>query len=65
MTKVILVTTYQKEAKLPMKELTVYYDRNLVKSVDSEKLLGEIDKHFTWIEHVNQTAKKISRNIAF
>ena len=64
-TKVMLVTTYQKEAKLPKKELTVYYDNKPLKSVDSEKLLGvKIDKHLTWKEHVNQTANKISRNIA-
>ncbi len=45
-TKVILVTTYQKEAKLPVKELTVYCDYNLLMSVDTEKHLGaKIDKH--------------------
>ncbi len=62
-TNIILVTTYQKESKLPVKELTVYYNNNLLKSVDSDKRLGvNINKH--WKEHVNQTAKTISRNIA-
>ncbi len=52
-TKVILVTTCQKEAKLPVKELTCYYDNNCLKSgVDSEKRIGvKIDKHLTWTEH--------------
>ncbi len=52
-TNIILVTTYQKESKLPVKELTVYYDNNLLKSVDSDKRLGvNINKH--WKEHANQ-----------
>ncbi len=65
-TKVILVTTYQKEATPPVKELTVYYDNNSLKSVDSKKnpLGVKIGKHLTWKEHVNQTAKTISRTIA-
>ncbi len=64
-TKVILVTTYLTEANLPVKELTVYHDKNLLKSVDSDKRLGvKIDKHLTLKEHVNHTAKKISRNLA-
>ncbi len=64
-TKVILVTIYQKEAKHPNKELHIYNDNNLVKNVYSEKSLSvTIDKHLTWKEHVNQTARNISRNIA-
>ncbi len=51
--KVILVTTHQNEAKLPVKEPTAYYDNNPLKSVDSEKLLGvKIDKHLTWKQTV-------------
>ncbi len=47
-TEVILVTTYQNEAKLPVKELTVYYDNNLVKSMDCVKhLCVKIYKHLT------------------
>ncbi len=36
----ILVTAYMKEANLLEKEVTVYYDNNHLKRVDSEKPLG-------------------------
>jgi hypothetical protein len=64
-TKAMMITTYQKEAKLPKKELTVYYDNNKLENVNSEKLLGvKVDKYLTWKEHVNKTAQTIGRNIA-
>ncbi len=57
--KVILVITYLTETKLPVKEITVYYDDNLLKNVDSVKHLGvKIYKHLTWKEHANQTLKE-------
>ncbi len=34
--KIILVTTYQKEAKVPSKELTVYYNNKPLNNADSE-----------------------------
>ncbi len=41
------------------------YNNQMAANGDSEKLLGvRIDKHLTWKEHVNQTAKKISGSIA-
>ncbi len=59
-TKAMLITTYQKESKLPKKELTIFSTTQL-KNVNSEKLLGfKIDKHLTWKDHVNKTAKTIS-----
>ena len=64
-TKAMLITTYQKESKFPKKELTIFFNNTQLKNVNSEKLLGvEIDKHLTWKDHVNKTAKTISRNLA-
>ena len=64
-TKAMLITTYQKEAKLPKKELTIFFQHMQLKNVNSEKLLGvKIDKYLTWKDHVNKTAKTISRNLA-
>ncbi len=63
-TKVIMVTTYQKEDKHSKKELTVYYDNNLLKSMDSEKSLGvKIDKHLTWKEHVQSTVNHLNETV--
>ncbi len=64
-TKAMLITTYQKESKLPKKEFTIFFNNTQLKNVNSEKLLDvRIDKHLTWKYHVNKTAKTISRNQA-
>ncbi len=64
-TKAMLITTYQKESKLPKKELTIFFNSTQLKNVNSEKLLGvKIDKHLKCKDHVNKTAKTISRNLA-
>ncbi len=62
--KAILITIYQKESKLPKKELT-FFSTTQLKNVNSEKLLDvKIGKHLTWKDHVMKTAKTISRNLA-
>ncbi len=61
-TKAMLITTYQKESKLPKKELTNLFNNTQLTNVNSEKLLGvNIDKHLTWKDHihVSKTAKKL------
>ncbi len=64
-TKAMLITTYQQESKLPKKELTIFFNNTQLKNVNSEKLVSvKIDKHITWKDHVNRTAKTISRNLA-
>ncbi len=64
-TKAMLITNYQKESKLPKKNLTIFFNNTHLKNVNSEKLLGvKIYKHLTWKDHVNKTAKTISRNLS-
>ncbi len=48
-TKVMLVTTYQKEAKLPSSVINVNFNDTLLETVNAEKLLRvAIDKHLSW-----------------
>ncbi len=64
-TKAMLITTYEKESKLHKKEFTIFFNNTQLTNVNSEKLVGDkIDKHLTWKDHVNKTAKTISRNLA-
>ncbi len=64
-TKVMLVTTYQKEAKLSSSVINVNFNDTLLANVNPEKLLGVvIDKHLSWKDHINKTAKTISKSIA-
>ena len=64
-TKAMIITTYQKAAKLPRCTLNVLYDNVPLENVDNEKLLGVIvDKHLTWKHHVDKTCKSISKSIA-
>jgi ribonuclease P/MRP protein subunit RPP40 len=64
-TKVMLVTTHQKQTKLPSSVINVHLNDTLLENVNAEKLLGVvIDKHLSWKDHINKTAKTISRNIA-
>ena len=64
-TKVMLITTYQKETKLPTSEINVSFNGTKLENVKSEKLLGvTIDKHLNWKDHINKTAKTVSKNIA-
>ncbi len=58
----ILIITYQKEAKLDSTHLSVIWDNTELENVNSNKLLGVIsDKIFTW--KFDKTAKSTRRNI--
>ncbi len=60
-TKVILITTYQKETKLDYTHIQVTCQN---KELENVKLLCVIiDKNLTWKSHKYKTAKSISCNI--
>ncbi len=64
-TKVMLVTTYQKEAKISCSVINFNFNDTLLDNVIAEKLLGVvIDKHLCWKDHINQIAKTISKSMA-
>ncbi len=64
-TKVMIVTIYQKEAKLSSSVINVNFNDTLLDNVIAEKLLGVvIDKHLSRKDHINKTAKTISKSIA-
>ncbi len=64
-TKVMFVTTYQRETKLQTSEIKVNFNNTMLENVNSEKLLGVIiDKHLSWKHHIDKTAKTLSKNIA-
>ncbi len=64
-TKVMLITTYQKEAKLDSTHASVICDNTELENVNCNKLLVvSIDKNLTWKFHIDKTAKSICRNIA-
>ncbi len=64
-TKVMLITTYQKEAKLDNTHVSVICDNTELENVNSNKMLSVIiDKNLTWKFHIDKTAKSICRNIA-
>lgn len=64
-TKSMLVTTYQKEARLPRTELNIVFNDVTLECVEKDKLLGVVvDKHLTWRHHVDKTAASVSRGIA-
>ncbi len=64
-TQVMLVTTYQKEAKLDSTHVHAICDNTELEKVNSNKLLGVIiDKSLTWKFHIDKTAKSICGNTA-
>ncbi len=64
-TKVMLITTFQKKAKLDSTHVSVICNNTELENVNSNKLLGVIiDKNLTWKFHIHKTAKSICRNIA-
>ncbi len=64
-TKVLLVTTYQKETKLQTSEIKVNFNNTMLENVNSEKILVVIiDKHLSWKLHIDKTAKTLSKSIA-
>ncbi len=55
-TKVMLVNTNQKEAKLSSSIINVYFNDTLLENVNAEKLIGVvIDWHPIWKDHINKT----------
>jgi hypothetical protein len=61
----MLITTYQKEAKLERSNINVKLNDTDLENLNSEKLLGVvIDKHLTWKTHIDKVCKTISRNIS-
>ncbi len=64
-TKVMLITTYKKEAKLDSTHVSVICDNTELENVNSNKLLDVIiDKNLIWKFHIDKTAKSICHNIA-
>ncbi len=64
-TKVMLVTTYQRETKLQTSEIKINFNNTMLENVNSEKLLGVIiHKHLSWKDHIDKTAKTLCKNIA-
>ncbi len=56
-TKVMQVTTYQRETKLQTSEIKVNSNNIMLENVNSEKLHGVIiDKHLSWKHHIDKTA---------
>ncbi len=59
-TKVMLITTYKKEAKLDSTHVSVICDNTELENMNSNKLLGGIiDKNITWKFHINKTDNQI------
>ncbi len=65
-TKVMLITTYQKEAKLDSTHVSVICDDNTeLENVNSNTLFDVIiDKNLIWKFHIDKTAKSICCNLA-
>ncbi len=64
-TKVMLVTTKQKLSKLPVKELKIVVDEQMLENVEQAKLLGVIvDQNLTWKGHVDKVHKTVSMLLA-
>ena len=63
-TKVLLVTTPQKRAKLVNNKLLLTYNNIELKLTTGDKILGmHIDEHMNWDNHIIYIRKKISTNI--
>ncbi len=59
-TKVMLVTTHQRETKLQISEIKVNFNNTMLENVNSEKLLVVIiDKHLSCKHHFDKTAKTL------
>ena len=55
----MLMTTYQKEAKLKTGKLDIYLNDSKVANTSTEKLLGvTIDKNLIWKSNINNVATK-------
>ena len=62
-TKAMLISTYQKAARLKS-DLEVYYNGTKLKTTNTEKQLGVIiDKNLLWKCHIDKVAKTLSKGI--
>ena len=63
-TKVILITTPQKQIHLNNNNLQLTYNNEELSVVASDKILGVlIDNNLTWTNHIDAVVKKIVSNL--
>ena len=64
-TKSMVVSTYQKAAKIGSTDLFVKHNGSVLKSVRWEKVLGLIiDNHLSWEAHIDELTSNLSKTIA-
>ena len=64
-TKSMVVSTYQKAAKIGSIDLFVKHNGSVLKNVRCEKVLGLIiDNHLSWEAHIDELASNLSKIIA-
>ena len=63
-TKSMVVSTYQKAAKIGSTDLFVKHNGSVLKNVRCEKVLGLIDNHLSWEAHIDELASNLSKIIA-
>ena len=64
-TKSMVVSTYQKAAKIGSTDLFVKHNGSVLKNVRCEKVLGSIiDNHLSWGAHIDELAFNLSKIIA-
>ncbi len=56
----MLITTYQKLHKLPVKNINITVNNQALESVTSEKLFGDVDQNLTWKGHVDKVHRTVS-----
>ncbi len=57
----MLITTYQKLHRLPVKEISISVNNHTLDCVTSEKLLAVVvDQSLTWKGHVNKVHRTVS-----
>ncbi len=62
-TEVMLVSTYQKEVKLPSSTINVNFNGTLLENVNTEKLLGVMSgTHLSWKDQINKTTKTVVKH---
>ena len=63
-TKVMFVTTNQKRQRLNNDKLKLFYNDDVLQTINNDKILGVfVDNNLTWSEHVKHVTKKIATNI--
>ena len=63
-TKVMLVTTNQKQQRLSNDNLNLNINNNTLNMISNDKILGVfVDDNLTWSHHIKHLSKKISSRI--